>query len=701
MPWTRHCPRYSRLCQRIVTANGSPGEHADRETFATTTPRQPRARRRDNPLALLGLGLIQCVLYAAKSTEDRRGSIPDQLLECRETAERAGDRVVVAAYSDEAFSAYLGDRGPGLVDALRHVEELARDHGTAELWAQHSDRLARGDGRSARHAVEIALWALKREVRVRTIQDPDTFRDLPYAVVTGQRNHEDSRRKGLASGAGRRRAVERGEYTGAKADGYRLAVSIEDGAVVKRLEIDPKRQPALQLLFRLGLTGKTSGAIARALNDAGWLTKPRVKHRQPRPWNSSGVLQILHNPRYAGLAVSRGQVVGTGHWPPYITVRQHDRLQTLIAARWQQRRKRAHNEAFLLSRIAVCGRCGQPLHCHTGLLREDGTSNRRYICRSHWRDRHSERCDAPPIDADILEGMFATSLPHLLNEPARDSRLLEAAVPFEGHWSEAPERERLREAALAGDEASLDESIERMVARVAPELAIHRRLTATRRRTRQQALEHRLHAWAQEIGQTPDEERRRETHELNNDLNECFSSIRVANTVTETVITAQPRPEPNEGACSSPVEVRLDRRTWLRASRNSGRTPRRQAAWSNQEILAALQDWALQHGRPPSSCEWIAGSPDRPGSLCVRRRFGSWERALRRAGLKPNMRRQGRYWSDTEMLDALKSWTKRHGRAPAARDWTRAQINHPCARSVAQRYGSFKAALDAAGLSHT
>jgi len=236
-------------------------------------------------LRLPGLGLIHCVLYAAKSTEDLRGSIPGQLRDCRDTVARATDRIIAGEYSDEACSAYNRDRGPGLVDALRHAEELARLHGTAELWAQHSDRLARGDGRTARHAVEIALWALKREVRVRTIQDPDTFRDLLYAVVTGQRNHEDSRRKGLATAAGRRRAVERGEYTGIKADGYRLAISIEDGNVIRRLEVDPERQPAIELLFRLGLRGKTSGEIACALNEAGWRTKPRLTSRQPEPWN--------------------------------------------------------------------------------------------------------------------------------------------------------------------------------------------------------------------------------------------------------------------------------------------------------------------------------------------------------------------------------------------------------------------------------
>ena len=106
---------------------------------------------------------ISCVVYAAKSTEDRRGSIPDQLRECRAAIEREQGRSVVAA------------------EAMRHAEELAKDDGAAELWASHSDRLARGDGRAARHAVEIALWALKQDVAVKTVQDllPQRHRRLP------------------------------------------------------------------------------------------------------------------------------------------------------------------------------------------------------------------------------------------------------------------------------------------------------------------------------------------------------------------------------------------------------------------------------------------------------------------------------------------------------------------------------------------
>jgi hypothetical protein len=86
------------------------------------------------------------VIYAAKSTEDRRGSIPEQLRECREQVQGDPRRRLVTEYSGEVFSAYRRDRGPGLRDATQDAEDLAEEYGIAELWAQHSDRLARGDG---------------------------------------------------------------------------------------------------------------------------------------------------------------------------------------------------------------------------------------------------------------------------------------------------------------------------------------------------------------------------------------------------------------------------------------------------------------------------------------------------------------------------------------------------------------------------
>ena len=61
---------------------------------------------------------------------------------------------VVGEYSDEAASAYKGDRGPELAAALEHAERIG-----ATLIVQHSDRLARGDGKQARHLAELFFAA--------------------------------------------------------------------------------------------------------------------------------------------------------------------------------------------------------------------------------------------------------------------------------------------------------------------------------------------------------------------------------------------------------------------------------------------------------------------------------------------------------------------------------------------------------------
>ncbi len=294
--------------------------------------------------------------------------------------------------------------------------------------------------------------------------------------------------------------------------------------------------------------------------------------------------------------------------------------------------------------------------------------------------------------------MLISTLTTLLTPDRHDNALPEPSDNFQGHWTSAPERHQLHEAVLSGDDAQIDRSIELMVARVAPELTIHRQLANSRRQTRQQSLERRLRQWVEGITAIPNPERRRQTLELNDELRQTLSALQIHNTPTQAVLTAQQRPVPLEGWFPEPATVRVDRRVWARASTRSGRRQRRPAAWSDQEIIAALQEWAARHGQPPNSCEWITGSPDRPGSLCVRRRFGSWERALKRAGLRPNARAQHRFWSDAEILAALRAWTKRHGRAPKANDWTRAQRSHPCTRSVGQHFGTFRAAVVAAGL---
>ncbi len=445
-------------------------------------------------VALEGCSRVPCVIYAAKSTADVRGSSPGQLRDCREVISADGERWLVAEYSDEAFSAFRRSRGPDLAKAMRHAEELAAEHGESELWAQHSDRLARGDGRSARHAVEVALWALKHDVRVRTLQDPDTFRDLLYAVVTGQRNNEDSRRKGRSSKAGRRRAAERGDYIGYLPDGYRIAVEVDGwGVVKKRMVLDPQRQPAIELLFRLALRGKRSGAIARVLNDAGWLTKPRRKGSAPRTWTVNRVIEILKNPRYAGLAMFDGEVVAHGCWPAYISERQHKRIRAQLARRRPSKYPR-ELESYLLAKVGKCGLCGSTLLALTSNPHRDGTLIRRYVCASRYHGRHAGRCEAMRMDAGLVEAMFVSSLGGLLLDGARAHR--EGELPPLAASSDVDsERQRLRDAILAGDDPGADSALEALFAHMQPEAALVRDAVSSHRRTRELQQLQEFRAW--------------------------------------------------------------------------------------------------------------------------------------------------------------------------------------------------------------
>jgi len=157
----------------------------------------------------------------------------------------------------------------------------------------------------------------------------------------------------------------------------------------------------------------------------------------------------------------------------------------------------------------------------------------------------------------------------------------------------------------------------------------------------------------------------------------------------------------------------------------------RAARFTADDILEAIRRWAQRYGEPPISLDWEPararrmGQPWRaerfeagvwPTVRMVRGRFGNFNAAVRAAGLRPRKaptRLRPNLTGSEAILDAIVEWTRRYGDVPAMADWDPFRARElgqewripryhdgdwPSARSVAHHYGSFAAAVSAAGL---
>jgi hypothetical protein len=415
---------------------------------------------------------VAAILYAAKSTKDERGSIPTQLEDARAAAEAEGreGREVDAEFSDEEASAFKGNRGDGLAAAKERAIAVAAEGRAVEIWVQHSDRLARGDGIEADHLAEVWFALRRHGVRLRSAQDDANLDDAIRVVLIGERNYEDSARKAAAVASGMRRAADRGEPPGGIVpDGYRVLRDVDErGRVSRRWVKDPDRFEIYELQFALALAGHSDREIVLELDRRGYRTKPRKRTHKPRPFDANRVRQTLANAAYAGLRVHCGEVIGKGDWPALVEPEDFYRLRRQRALRANQGPQPGRPpERYVLARVASCS-CGAPMDVVTGsYARKDGSRARRYVCRIH-RERPQD-CGAQPIDAAVVDWAFVDNLTEFMGDVEAVRSKLAAGreaerVRLEGEVDRAEQAlarqdaiiakagERYRDALAAGDD---------------------------------------------------------------------------------------------------------------------------------------------------------------------------------------------------------------------------------------------------------
>jgi hypothetical protein len=114
--------------------------------------------------------------------------------------------------------------------------------------------------------------------------------------------------------------------------------------------------------------------------------------------------------------------------------------------------------------------------------------------------------------------------------------------------------------------------------------------------------------------------------------------------------------------------------------------------WSDEEILSGIRELADDLGRPPTSKEMNERGV--VSAVTVWKRFGSWTDALELAGFDVDEQRYT--YTEDELLDAIRTVTEDLGRWPTTSEFSERAPMH--ASTVQDRFGSWTAALDAAGV---
>jgi len=202
---------------------------------------------------------------------------------------------------------------------------------------------------------ELYFWARRHNVRLRSVQDDSNLEDAIRAVLIGERNAEDSKRKSAATSNGKRERFNRGDSTGPVAFGYRLVDATDregrpittGDRIVRRWQPDPDEARMVTRMFEMLDAGYGIGDITRWINGQG------VRTKRGNTFGRSRVREILGNPVYGGKVRSHREIRDGNH-EPLIAWDEYNRISSKLG-REDRRRGGRPSDAALLSRAPVRG----------------------------------------------------------------------------------------------------------------------------------------------------------------------------------------------------------------------------------------------------------------------------------------------------------------------------------------------------------
>src|SRR3972149_10373533 len=113
--------------------------------------------------------------------------------------------------------------------------------------------------------------------------------------------------------------------------------------------------------------------------------------------------------------------------------------------------------------------------------------------------------------------------------------------------------------------------------------------------------------------------------------------------------------------------------------------------YTDEELLEFLIKFERKEGRIPRQEDFI-GNPNCPSHNLYKSRFGSWNNAIKCAGLIP-----GQYISNEELLESLRRFKGEEGRIPKQEDFVN-NPKYPGFMTIVKWFGSWNNALRLSGL---
>ncbi|MFC8494748.1 recombinase family protein [Streptomyces sp. NPDC057235] len=276
----------------------------------------------------------RAVIYC-RISQDRTGAglgVDRQRIDCEALAERNGWDVV-EVYVDNDISAYSGKKRPGYRQMLRDLAEGA----ATVVIAWHTDRLHR----SPTELEEYIDLCDQRGVSTHTVQAGELDLATPSGRMTarilGAVARQESEHKGHRVARARMQKAMAGEWGGGiRPFGWgvptgetKKTVDRKTGEEIEVPVLDmkkavPEEAAALEQGHDMLLAGQSLKSWLRWLADKGFLT-PRgnpIGHVEGR--------DMLLRPRNAGIAVYKGEEVGTGLWEQIVPVETHRAVVAIL-----------------------------------------------------------------------------------------------------------------------------------------------------------------------------------------------------------------------------------------------------------------------------------------------------------------------------------------------------------------------------------